>query len=473
MLIEPDRAKRHRLFECSAKPLDAFVAPNHLLRRIDSCIDFKAISSPLAGAYDPEQGRPAVPPEVMVRALVIGYAYAIPSFRRLCAAIDENLSFRWFLFLGLEDEVFDPSTITVFLRRVGPGGCRTLLARLNHQLSLAGVLSDCTFADSTLVPAAVASAKGPPTSLLADEFLTAADQENGIFSTREVMRCGRSPRRPRRLVRRHFQDSKGQLPLNPTDLDARWRRAGGKFAILSYRQHILVEDHGFILGERTTHSTDREADPLLELLREAPVRVRILTADTGYSLGMLRRELRARGIESHIPLHTRHIENRRKREGFDLRSPRELICPAGKVLKRSTYYKRDEAWLYAAKVKDCQSCPRRAECLPPSSRRRFVQLSEYEQEFNRACITNATDRHRRLARRRKTVVEGVFARMDRLGFYRTRRRRLDRVQAEGTMVAFVHNVLKATRHIFRPHRGAASERAPVRPVRSVAVPHPI
>jgi hypothetical protein len=61
-----------------------------------------------------------VPPEVLVRAFVIGYAYGIPSFRKLCAAIEENLAFRWFLFLGLEDEVFDPSTITVFLRRLGP-----------------------------------------------------------------------------------------------------------------------------------------------------------------------------------------------------------------------------------------------------------------------------------------------------------------------------------------------------------------
>lgn len=63
MLIEPDRAKRNRPFECTAKPLEAFVAPNHLLRRIDQCIDFRAIAAPLGFAYDPDQGRPAVPPD--------------------------------------------------------------------------------------------------------------------------------------------------------------------------------------------------------------------------------------------------------------------------------------------------------------------------------------------------------------------------------------------------------------------------
>ncbi len=97
---------------------------------------------------------------------------------------------------------------------------------------------------------------------------------------------------------------------------------------------------------------------------------------------MLRRELRRRGIEAHIPLHTRHLENRRKREGFHLRSPRELVCPAGNVLKRSTYYKRHETWLCAGKVKDCQACPRRHDCLPPRSKRQFVELSEHEREFS-------------------------------------------------------------------------------------------
>jgi len=175
----------------------------------------RSISSALAAVYDPEQGRPAIPPEVLARALVIGYAYAIPSFRRLCAAIEENLAFRWFLFLGLEDEVFDPSTITVFLRRVGPHGCRSLLGRLNHQLPAAGLLSDCAFADSTLVPAAVGTPNRTPSSLSPAEFMAAADKDNAIFTTLEVTPGPRGPRKPIRLVRRYFQDPKGRLPLNP------------------------------------------------------------------------------------------------------------------------------------------------------------------------------------------------------------------------------------------------------------------
>jgi len=85
MLVKYDRTKRHRLFECAAKPLDAFVAPNHLLRRIDQVVDFRSIASPLGNAYDPDQGRPAVPPELLVRALVSVMPTASPPFAS-CAA---------------------------------------------------------------------------------------------------------------------------------------------------------------------------------------------------------------------------------------------------------------------------------------------------------------------------------------------------------------------------------------------------
>ena len=42
-----------------------------------------------------------------------------------------------------------------------------------------------------------------------------------------------------------------------------------------------------------------------------------------------------------------------------------LICPEGKVLRRSALQRRDRAYQYVAHQKDCQSCPVKARCLPP------------------------------------------------------------------------------------------------------------
>jgi len=55
MLVEPDRSKRHRLFEFVNKPLDSFVSSNHLLRRVESYVDFRKISEPLLSQYHPDR----------------------------------------------------------------------------------------------------------------------------------------------------------------------------------------------------------------------------------------------------------------------------------------------------------------------------------------------------------------------------------------------------------------------------------
>ena len=67
-----DRSRRDSiLFQFTAKQLRDFVDPNHLLIRIDECLDFAKLVAPLEEYYCPDFGRPAIHPEVMVRALLI------------------------------------------------------------------------------------------------------------------------------------------------------------------------------------------------------------------------------------------------------------------------------------------------------------------------------------------------------------------------------------------------------------------
>ena len=91
-MIEPlDRSRRDStLFQFTTRRLRDFIDPNHLLIRIDRQLDFAKLVAPLADCYCPDFGRPAIHPEVMVRALLIGSVYNIASFRRLCSAISEN-----------------------------------------------------------------------------------------------------------------------------------------------------------------------------------------------------------------------------------------------------------------------------------------------------------------------------------------------------------------------------------------------
>ena len=84
-MLEPlDRCRRDStLFQFTSKRLRDFIDPNHLLIQIDEQMDFAKLVAPLEKRYCPDFGRPAVHPEVMVRALLICSLYNIASFRKV------------------------------------------------------------------------------------------------------------------------------------------------------------------------------------------------------------------------------------------------------------------------------------------------------------------------------------------------------------------------------------------------------
>ena len=73
MLDPLDRHSRDStLFQFTTKRLRDFIDPNHLLIQIDEQFDFQKLVEPLEEYYCRDNGRPAIHPEVLVRALLRG-----------------------------------------------------------------------------------------------------------------------------------------------------------------------------------------------------------------------------------------------------------------------------------------------------------------------------------------------------------------------------------------------------------------
>jgi len=68
--------------------------------------------SPRFGSLYVTFGRPSIPPERLLRALVLQALYTIRSERQLIEQLDYNLLFRWFVGLGIDDAVWSPTTFT-------------------------------------------------------------------------------------------------------------------------------------------------------------------------------------------------------------------------------------------------------------------------------------------------------------------------------------------------------------------------
>jgi transposase len=187
-----DRSHRDSpLYPGSAKTLRDFIDPRHLLLKIDANFDFEGLVEFLDSKYSPNMGRPAIHPEVLIRALLLSAVYNITSYRQLCERIAENLAWRWFCHLALEDAVFDHSTITVFIERIGAPAFQELLDQLNEELGRLRLLSPRMYMDSSVVEANARTEGLSPTELPPSEFRAQAHKE----PSRYARRGWRSPRR--------------------------------------------------------------------------------------------------------------------------------------------------------------------------------------------------------------------------------------------------------------------------------------
>ena len=205
---------------------------------------------------------------------------------------------------------------------------------------------------------------------------------------------------------------------------------------------------GFILSRGVTHASERESKAVFGLLEGLPLQPVSLAGDTGYSDGRLRHLLEEQDITAFIPIHPRQETSMVASGDFTYRGD-HLTCPQGKTLRRGSYHKRQRAYQYVARQKDCQACPNKDACLPPGQKRRFFGVTIYHPQYARARERNRTAAARRESNRRKTIAEGTFASLDRLGWEKSRLRGLWKVDCEGYMAALAHNVLKMVRRLGR------------------------
>src|SRR5262245_19024285 len=84
------------------------VPQDHPLRRVRSMADeaLRGLSPEFSLLYS-KTGLPSIPPERLLRALLLQYFFGIRSERQLMEQLDYNLLFRWFVGLSMDDAVWD------------------------------------------------------------------------------------------------------------------------------------------------------------------------------------------------------------------------------------------------------------------------------------------------------------------------------------------------------------------------------
>src|SRR5690349_7924811 len=266
---------------------EARVRTDHPLRKIRKLVRdvLGELNRSLTRLYASE-GRPSIPPEQLLSALLLQVFYGIRSERQLMEQLDYNLLYRWFVGLSPDDPVWDPTTFTKNRDRLQNGDVFTkFMTRLLNHSEVRPLLSDEHFSvDGTLIEAWASQKSFRP------KDGSGSDGDDGANF--------------------HGQKRKNDTHASTSDPDSRlYRKAAGREAKLCYMGHATMENrHGLAVAGMVTLASgtaERRASERMLKIKAREVGHRITAGeDKAYDTADHVANLRAINVTPHVTQNT-------------------------------------------------------------------------------------------------------------------------------------------------------------------------
>lgn len=282
--------------------LEQFVPADHPLRKIKRWADavLAEMSRDFRRAYG-TTGKPGIPPERLIKALLLQALYSIPSETKLVEAIQYNLLYRWFLDLPLEEDAWTQEAFSMnrerfelhdlyrkFFDRVVAEGIEHTLVSPDH-FTIDGTLIRSLASHKSLAPIEPRAAS--------KEEKRHDDDDHGANSGRDALVDWRGHKRSNATHR------------STTDPDARLARKGhGKESHLCHSGHVMMENRSGLCLSITVDTADGHAERrnALRMLRHVERRhglvPRTTGMDAGYKAGEFLCAIEEHGSTPHVPI---------------------------------------------------------------------------------------------------------------------------------------------------------------------------
>jgi transposase len=267
------------------------VPAKHPLRPIRRMVDeaLKSLSPGFSRLYS-AYGRPSIPPEKLLRALLLQVLYTIRSERMLMEQLEYNLLFRWFVGLNMDEAVWVPTVFTKNRDRLLEGDiAEKFFAHVLAQARIANLLSDEHFSvDGTLIEA-WASHK----SFQRKDRPAPPPDDPGSNPTIDF----------------HGEKRSNETHQSTTDPDARLaRKSGGHESKLAYCGNVLIENRNGLVVDtellQCNGTAERDAAMLMAERVEGTERI-TLAADKGYDTKDFVSEMRGMNVTPHVSQNTK------------------------------------------------------------------------------------------------------------------------------------------------------------------------
>jgi len=264
---------------------DSRVPADHPLRVIRRITDAALTRlSPLFDTLYSDIGRPSIPPEKLLRALLLQAFYSVRSERQLMEQLNYNLLFRWFVGLSVDEPVWVPTVFSHNRERLLAGdiAAEFMEAVLNLPEMTPLLSSEHFSVDGTLIRAWA--------SIKSFRRIDGSDQDGG----------------PGRNGERNFHNDKrsNETHASTTDPDARLaKKSKGSEAKLAFTGHLLMENrNALVVDARLTQATGTaEPEAALDMLACVPGNAQITVgADKAYDTADFVAQARELRVTPHV-----------------------------------------------------------------------------------------------------------------------------------------------------------------------------
>jgi len=285
--------------------LDQRVRSNHPLRAIRSLVNAALawMERDLAALYAPI-GRPSIPPEKLLRAMLLQAFYSIRSERQLTERLEYDLLFRWFVGIGVDDAAWDHSSFSKNRDRLLDGdiAAKFLSAVLSQPRVKQLLSSDHFSVDGTLIEAWASMKSFKPSDGSGEE----PPPSGGRNAEADF----------------HGRKRSNETHRSTTDPEARlYKKGAGKEAKLCFLGHGLMENRSGLLVDACLSQADGHAERVaaLHMIEPHADRPRPITlgADKGFDAADFINELRSMNVTPHVAQNTSN-----RRSAIDRRTTR-------------------------------------------------------------------------------------------------------------------------------------------------------
>ncbi|MDO4978491.1 MAG: IS1182 family transposase [Eubacteriales bacterium] len=410
--------------------IEQLVPQDHLLRKVDTAIDFDFIYDLVEDRYCADNGRPSIDPVVLIKIAVIQYMFGIKSMRQTIKEIEVNMAYRWFLGLDFYDKVPHFTTFGKNYKRRFEG--TDLFEQIFQQILLQCmknrlVSTDEIFVDATHVKAA-ASRKKAKKILVAKKNARFYDDQ-----LREEINADRAAHGKKPLKDKYQEESdrsddddnepgtgsggSGQPEAemkekkeSTTDPESGWFHKGEHKEVFAYAIEAACDRNGWIL-DYTVHPGNehdsRTFPHLYEKLKK--LNPEFIIADAGYKTPAIAKLLIDDGVKPVMP-----YSAPRTKKGFFKKYEYvydgyydAYICPGGQMLNYSTT-NRDGYREYKSNSSTCSSCPYLDQCTNSRNHQKVITRHIWQDYIETCEDIRHTKGMKDLYAQRKETIERCF-----------------------------------------------------------------